>query len=792
MLFHIDPLRLWVHKVLPVVYDDSLSYYEVLAKVTKKLNEVIDLTEEQNQFIQNFSDNLTNAINSWEEGMENDWSKYRNDLNNEWTDFQKNTEQYIENWKNMAESDIEDAIAAGINQFVSYFSDLTQTAVDAAEEAMRAAENAAQDAVDAIIPTLENQFDERYAWKTAVGSPLVATTAAGMTDTTKVYVYVGSESGYVNGDWYYYDGTAWQDGGVYNSAAVETDTTLSEAGVPADAKATGDEIGELKGAISATPKTSTVVWRQGSIVGTNGTDDTTQSARISTVDYIPNNITFIKAINGYTFCIAAYEPDGTYYGRMKTDGKFAKNDSGILWTDRFCPDYYPKTSSTVATEGTLKRYKITLRRSDPTEEISISEGVNAIFYDWDNIGETVNNNSNRHGKNIEWFNSAVVDGNGYTRYSTYGQTTRFCMAFANRSNIAGVYTDADNIIFQCRENTFTDGNLVLNDKATAQVQTYKLSGNSAEEYIIIGGQYIDNSEVDMDYVKAHMFICNKEQYANRPYQYIYDGKHISTEINTVSEIFGATMESVTSSGARQGSDIYGNTLFTMLSDDKIATFNHDTGELLNVISNTESGHGGSVQFSGIFYDPADSFPLLFTIRNAEHIIKGLRVTADSCQTIYNVDVGINYHMMVSFDAESNFLYTLHYPDGGEFPFTNATHAVLNCWNMGNLTINQNNTVTPQNVFTKIVPAIYAPQDCKYYRGKMFIISSVTYGSSQYIHGTYIYCLDIASGTIETVFKNFSDRISHTEIESIFYYPKNGKIMFEVLPLTGQGYILDIK
>ena len=81
MLFHIDPLRLWVHKVLPVVYDDSLSYYEVLAKVTKKLNEVIDLTEEQNQFIQNFSDNLTNAINNWEEGMENDWSKYRNDLN---------------------------------------------------------------------------------------------------------------------------------------------------------------------------------------------------------------------------------------------------------------------------------------------------------------------------------------------------------------------------------------------------------------------------------------------------------------------------------------------------------------------------------------------------------------------------------------------------------------------------------------------------------------------------------------------------------------------------------------
>lgn len=250
MLFHIDPLRLWVHKVLPVVYDDSLSYYEVLAKVTKKLNEVIDLTEEQNQYIEEFSTNLTNAINNWEDGMEREWSSYKSGLNDEWGAFQRNTEQYIENWKNMAENDIEDAIAAGINQFVSYFSGLTQTAVDAAEEAMRAAETAAQDAVDAVMPTLESEFDERYAWKTAVGSPLVATTAAGMTDTTKVYVYVGSETGYVSGDWYYYDGTAWQDGGVYNSAAVVTDTTLSEAGVPADAKATGDEINRINNKIT--------------------------------------------------------------------------------------------------------------------------------------------------------------------------------------------------------------------------------------------------------------------------------------------------------------------------------------------------------------------------------------------------------------------------------------------------------------------------------------------------------------------------------------------------------------
>ena len=37
----IDKLKFWCYKILPLVYDDSLSYYEVICKTTQKLNEVI-------------------------------------------------------------------------------------------------------------------------------------------------------------------------------------------------------------------------------------------------------------------------------------------------------------------------------------------------------------------------------------------------------------------------------------------------------------------------------------------------------------------------------------------------------------------------------------------------------------------------------------------------------------------------------------------------------------------------------------------------------------------------------
>lgn len=96
------------------------------------------------------------------------------------------------------------------------------------------------DEADAAITRVEGMF----------GSPLVAATAASMTDTTRVYVYTGSETGYTNGNWYYYDGSAWTSGGAYNSQGINTDTSLTITGMAADAKKTGDEISGLKSELS--------------------------------------------------------------------------------------------------------------------------------------------------------------------------------------------------------------------------------------------------------------------------------------------------------------------------------------------------------------------------------------------------------------------------------------------------------------------------------------------------------------------------------------------------------------
>ena len=59
----------WAHKVLPLVYDDSLSYYEVLCKVVAKLNECIDKINE-----------LGNELDEFEGWTREEFQKVRDEM----------------------------------------------------------------------------------------------------------------------------------------------------------------------------------------------------------------------------------------------------------------------------------------------------------------------------------------------------------------------------------------------------------------------------------------------------------------------------------------------------------------------------------------------------------------------------------------------------------------------------------------------------------------------------------------------------------------------------------------
>lgn len=64
----------------------------------------------------------------------------------------------------------------------------------------------------------------------ASGSPLVANSVSDMKDISKTYVNTN------NGHWYYYNGSSWSDGGVYQATEIPESTITAEKTVFAKRK----------------------------------------------------------------------------------------------------------------------------------------------------------------------------------------------------------------------------------------------------------------------------------------------------------------------------------------------------------------------------------------------------------------------------------------------------------------------------------------------------------------------------------------------------------------------------
>lgn len=251
----VSKLRVYVQKVLPLVYDDSLSYYELLNRVVEKVNEVIefvndDLVKEIDELVKEYYVNIT-------------YNKSLERINLAVTSEDSTDSDDIDSGDVVSSFKVNNRIIAVRDSTVD---GKIKTAVDAEsaetnvklnnEKASRIeGDKSINDALNdvdenlrlMIVTEQQHRIEKDTEITTRIntvidnfGSPLTSNTLAGMTDTDKIYVYVGNESGMVNGNWYYYNGTEWVSGGTYNSSAVLTDKTLTVENVPADAKVVGN------------------------------------------------------------------------------------------------------------------------------------------------------------------------------------------------------------------------------------------------------------------------------------------------------------------------------------------------------------------------------------------------------------------------------------------------------------------------------------------------------------------------------------------------------------------------
>ena len=128
---HFPDFAFWLQKTQPLVYDDALSYYEVLCRISAMLNQLIkqvnDLTDAQKQFIKDATDLLNKIINEWN-SIVDQW----NNIVTEWNSIVDQWNSIVDQWNNIVTewNDMKTTWAqwsATWAQWVSTFAQWTET-----------------------------------------------------------------------------------------------------------------------------------------------------------------------------------------------------------------------------------------------------------------------------------------------------------------------------------------------------------------------------------------------------------------------------------------------------------------------------------------------------------------------------------------------------------------------------------------------------------------------------------------------------------------------------------------
>ena len=155
-LSNVDPMiPFWCHKILPLVYDDSLSYYETLCKFIQKLNEVSEAVNNQNENIAKFEKDMQDAFDNFEDTQEAKYKAYKDQIDAAIAEF--------ENTLNGNFTEFTQTMTAAFNSF--------KVEVEATNAQMSANYTAFTQQVN---QTLASWNSENTAWKTNTKAELLA------------------------------------------------------------------------------------------------------------------------------------------------------------------------------------------------------------------------------------------------------------------------------------------------------------------------------------------------------------------------------------------------------------------------------------------------------------------------------------------------------------------------------------------------------------------------------------------------------------------------------------------
>lgn len=169
---HFPDFAFWLQKTQPLVYDDALSYYEVLCRTSAILNQLIkqvnDLTDAQKKFIEDATNLLNQIINEWN-SIVDQW----NNIVTEWNVMKTTWSQWSATWAQWSATWAQ--WVSTFAQWVSTFAQWTETFNNMVQNNNQFQSditnqfNSYKEEINNIITNFENEVNEKIKDFVTVG-----------------------------------------------------------------------------------------------------------------------------------------------------------------------------------------------------------------------------------------------------------------------------------------------------------------------------------------------------------------------------------------------------------------------------------------------------------------------------------------------------------------------------------------------------------------------------------------------------------------------------------------------
>lgn len=584
-------------------------------------------------------------------------------------------------------------------------------------------------------------------------SPIAVSSAGAMTDTTKIYVLT------TDGHWYWYNGSSWIDGGVYQ-AVEDSDTleaVLNEVG-------TLNTLGKYYGEIEKKSfNTTSIAWNNNNKV-----------LSMITPKLLDKDIVVVCNA-GYLLSIQLWNSD-------------VISSSSYISSSEWRYSYIIPAN----TYFTFSLKKTNSQNLNIDEIINIYENkyniVNDIESNKDNLNEVKNG--------IETFihYSPFISG-GLTRgeLNQYGTDV---------SSVNIMKFDRDIVLnvesgFRYGVHIFVDG--IYNSDSGWKSGKYTVPANT--EFRIVINKVGSSSKGDPYLYPRKVYFSTKIKSEfdsiNEAISGITSGNNLDDlyDINLNQYDFLSSWFFETDNPNQlgtQGFAIYDDYIVQLHSNvSEIRIYQISTGTRVSILdsSNLNIGHGDCIQISNTKYNENDLFPIIYITKDSTPaVVQTIRIsdlsTVEKLKTYtFGNASETGYYAGHVCDFENNILYQIGYKKNS---YTSPTDnsMIVTVYDMTQETLISENNYSLQLIDSWTLPFIYTCQGQKFFDNKIIIVSSYSIAYQE----NRIYIIDPVRKSIVKYYNKFdSPGITNYEMEDIDFVLDSTTKKYKLIAGCKSGY-----